>query len=98
LYRYPDKKGHIGNFPDWRSVIPDDSLYGGFDGTYKIGFDTEWLSVAIGCFAFGKEDPALKFEFFTADLNKPARITSLFDIYDKSGKQCVYLVPHIIQD
>jgi hypothetical protein len=98
IYRYPDKKEHIGSFPDWRSVIPNDSLYGGFDGINKIGFGTELLSVAIGCFAFGKEKPALKFEFFTEDLNKPVRITSLFDIYDKCGKQCVYLVPHIVQD
>ncbi|GAB6013644.1 hypothetical protein, partial [Viscerimonas tarda] len=99
LYRYPDKKGFIGNYPDWRSVIPTDAQYAACMGIAETAFDADSLSATIECFAFGKEErAALKFEFSQAERINLVRITPLYDGYGITGKQCVYLIPREIND
>jgi hypothetical protein len=97
IYLYPDEK-YIGNYPDWQAVIPCDSQYASSRGFGKIACDVQLLSKAIDCFAFGKKQAILMFEFLKDDVNNPIRITPFYNNEYRPGKQCLYLAPHKIPD
>jgi hypothetical protein len=96
MYLYSKKTLSIGNYPDWKTAIPNDCEYKEATGINNIGFDAHFLSIVMDCFARDTKEFRLKFEFLTKE--KAVRISPLNEIYGREGNQSAILMPVAISD
>jgi hypothetical protein len=96
IFLYSDERKKIGNYPNWKSVIPDDSKYKEATGIKSIGFDTTRLSIIADCFIADSKELTLKFEFWAED--RVIRVSAQNGIYNRSGKQVAILSPSYISE
>jgi len=85
-------QSEIGNYPNWKYVIPCDTDYSEAKGLDCIGFDCNYLKIIADSFAYDSKDARLKFEFLGKD--KVIRVSPISGFY---GAQQALLYPIMLE-